>query len=232
MFLLIDKPKGLTSHDVVDEIRKITGERRVGHAGTLDPNATGLLIVGIKRQSTKKLGEIAKDTVKEYVAEIELGKERDTGDVEGKVLRPPSAAQDDKSGLKSLPNLSKVKDILTEFVGKQEQVPPVYSAIKIKGKPAYKRARKGEDFKMEPRKVTIYSIEVLDYYYPMLKIKTTVSSGTYIRALARDIGRKLSTGAYLKNLKRTKIGKYSLEKASKLNGLSKVNWEDFAFDIK
>ena len=133
MFVLINKSKAITSHDVIDELRKITGVRKIGHAGTLDPNATGLLIVGIKRESTKKLGDIAKNTSKTYIAEIILGEERETDDVEGQVraevlrLKP----QDDKVGGKSIPSLSSIKDVLTSFVGKQKQIPPEYSAIKI-----------------------------------------------------------------------------------------------------
>lgn len=223
MFLLIDKPKGITSHDVVDKVREITGERKVGHAGTLDPNATGLLIVGVGRSSTKKLGKLAKDTKKEYTAEIFLGEERDTGDVEGRIVKKLQNAK--------TPKRQAVEKVLRDFIGKKEQVPPVYSAVKVKGKPAYKKARKGQKVKLEPRKIFIYSIKVFDYSYPFLKIKTLVSSGTYIRALARDIGRKLGTGAYLKNLKRSKIGEFSLKNAIKLDKLEKDNWKDFVVSM-
>jgi tRNA pseudouridine55 synthase len=220
-FLIIDKPKGITSHDVVDHVRVITGEKKVGHAGTLDPNATGLLIVGIGRSATKKLGKLAKDTKKTYKAEIFLGEERDTDDVEGKILRQ---TQDDKEGVTILPSLSSVKSVLKEFLGEQEQVPPKYSAIKVKGKKAYELARRGIKFKLKPRKITIYSIKLVDYKYPILKIQTEVSSGTYIRALARDIGKRLSCGAYLKALRRTRIGSYSIKNAVKLVSLRKGNW--------
>ena len=237
MFLLIDKPKGITSHDVVDKIRKITGEKRVGHAGTLDPNATGLLIVGIKRESTKKLGELSENTKKRYLAEIYLGEERDTDDVEGsqKQIRDShivKSVRDDKSGLDSLPDLSKVKieEVINSFVGEQEQVPPAYSAIKINGKKAYELARRGKKVQLEPRKVTIHSIKLLSYIYPLLKIETDVSKGTYIRALARDFGVKLGCGAFLKNLRRTQIGNYDITQAISLDKLNKDNWKDYVID--
>lgn len=215
MFLLIDKPKGITSHDVVDRVRKITSERRVGHAGTLDPNATGLLIVGVGREATKKLGEVAKKTRKTYEAEIFLGEERDTDDAEGMVV----------SKAKGLlpPGKNEVRKILASFTGDQKQTPPAFSALKIKGKKAYELARKGEKIKLKPRKIMIYSIKLVDYQYPILKIKTTVSSGTYIRALARDIGKKLSCGAYLRNLRRTRIGKFSIKNAVALEEATEKN---------
>lgn len=223
MFLLIDKPKGITSHDVVDAVRKITGERRVGHAGTLDPNATGLLIVGVGRESTKKLGKSARNTTKVYVADIVLGEERDTDDVEGRSVKRVNRVNQ--------VNQEVISEALESFVGSQKQVPPKYSAVKIKGKPAYKRVRRGEKIELKPRKITIYSIKLLDYSYPLLRIKTQVSSGTYIRALARDIGRKLGSGAHLKNLRRTKIGRFSLKDAVKLNKLNEKNWKKFSISI-
>jgi tRNA pseudouridine55 synthase len=210
MFLLIDKPKGITSHDVVDEVRKITGERRVGHGGTLDPNATGLLVVGVGRESTKGLSEIAQHTKKTYEAEIFLGETRDTDDVEGKVL---------SHNIDVIPSDGNVQDVIQSFIGEQMQMPPSYSAIKLRGKKAYELARSGKEVILEPRRVTIYSIELIDYSYPLLKMTVEVSSGTYIRSLARDIGEKLGVGAYLKNLRRTKIGKFSVEQAKTLEEL-------------
>jgi len=212
VILLIDKPKGVTSHDVVDEVRRKTGERRVGHAGTLDPNATGLLIVGVGRESTKRLGEIAKNTTKTYEAQIVLGEERETDDPEGRRLPISNFQFPNKSKIAK----SQILKTLNSFVGEQMQTPPAYSAIKIKGKPAYKLARKGVALKLEPRRVTIYELELIKYSYPLLFATCRVSSGTYIRALARDIGRKLGTGAYLKNLRRTKIGDYSVTDALEL----------------
>ena len=214
MFLLIDKPKGITSHDVVESVRKIAGERRVGHAGTLDPNATGLLIVGVGRGSTKKLSQFLK-LDKEYEAEIFLGEERETDDSEGEI-RDRLQATDNK-----LISEKRLGVVLDSFTGQQMQIPPDYSAIKIKGKPAYKYARQGKclSSSLSPRKITIYAIKLLDYKYPILRIRTKVSSGTYIRSLARDIGRKLGCGAYIANLRRTKIGKYSVMSSVALDNL-------------
>ncbi len=223
MFLLINKPKGITSHDVIYFVRKVTAEKKVGHAGTLDPNATGLLIVGVGRGSTKKLGWIAKDTKKTYEAEIFLGEERDTDDSEGQIVSEKSDFQ--------APNSTLLKKTLAGFKGKQKQMPPAYSALKIKGKKAYELARKGEKVILKERDVIIHSIELLQYKYPVLKIKTTVSSGTYIRALARDIGKQLGCGAYLRNLTRTKIGDYNLTGAKDMNELTADNWNNFAIEI-
>lgn len=220
MFILIDKPKGMTSHDVIDEVRKVTGEKKVGHAGTLDPNATGLLIVGVGRESTKKLGTLTTSTNKEYEAQLFLGKETDTDDAEGVVIS--------KSKGVLPPSESEIRDLIETFKGKQEQIPPIYSAIKMKGKKAYIEARKGKQIKMKARKIEIYSIKLLDYKYPFLNIYVEVSSGTYVRALARDIGKKLGCGAYLNNLVRTVVGEYSIENAVKLDYLTKDNWRKLA----
>ena len=223
MFILIDKPKGLTSHDVIDRVRAITGEKKVGHAGTLDPNATGLLIVGIERGATKMLGGLSKETTKEYVAEAVLGEERDTDDVEGRVIKK---CEDKK------PSRIKVEEILSSFIGEYDQIPPAYSAIKLKGKKAYELARKGEKPTLKPRKITIFSIKVKKYEYPKLVFVCLVSSGTYVRSLARDIGKKLLTGAYLGNLRRTKIGKYNVSDAILLENLDSRNWKEKAITIK
>ncbi len=220
MFLLIDKPKGITSHDVIDEVRKVTGERKVGHAGTLDPNATGLLIVGVGRESTKKLGFVAKETTKGYEAEIFLGEEKDTDDSEGVTFNKAKGFLP--------PGENEVRLILLSLLGAQAQMPPAYSAIKIKGKKAYELARKGKKVELKPREVTIHSIKLIEYSYPVLRISCCVSSGTYIRALARDIGKKVGCGAYLRNLRRTEIGKQKIEKSIKLNLLNKDNWEKLA----
>jgi len=223
MFLLVDKPKGLTSHDVIDRVREVTGEKKVGHAGTLDPNATGLLIVGVGRDSTRMLGGLSKETTKEYVAEVVLGEERDTDDIEGKVITEYIGKE---------PSGKTVNNTLSKFLGEQEQKPPVYSAIKLKGKKAYQLARKGKIPNLKPRKVTVYNIKLLKYEYPKLAFICLVSSGTYIRSLAKDIGKKLLTGAYLENLRRTKIGKYSVSGAISLENLNSGNWKEKVITIK
>ena len=221
MFILIDKPKGVTSHDAVDEIRRVSGERKVGHAGTLDPNATGLLIIAIGRDSTKRIGDLVKKT-KVYEAEIVLGETRDTDDVEGKVLQ--------KHEITSPPPQEKVQEVLKSFLGKTEQIPPFYSAIKVKGKKSYELARKGKQVELKARSVDIFDIELLNYDYPTLNIRTKVSSGTYIRSMARDIGEKLDCGGYLRNLRRTKIGKYVVNDAIGLEGLTSSKLQKHAFD--
>ena len=220
MFLFVDKPKGMTSHDVVDEVRIITGESKVGHAGTLDPNATGLLILGIGRPSTKKLGDVSKNTRKKYEAEIYLGEERDTDDTEGITISKAKGFLP--------PTESEIRLILATFLGKQKQIPPAHSAIKVKGKKAYQLARKGKALNLKPRKVQIYSIKFLSYQFPILKIETQVSSGTYIRSLARDIGKRVGCGAYLTELKRTQIGKHSIENSTTLAVLTKSDWKKLA----
>ena len=217
MILNVKKPKGMTSHDVVDEIRKITGEKRVGHAGTLDPFATGVLIIATTREDTKKLGNIAKNTKKEYVATLELGKISTTGDPEG-TIKP---FVDNLVSL-SYPRLNRVKDILKLFIGEIMQTPPSYSAIKVNGVPAYKLARKGKNVKLSSRKVIIEKIDLLLYNPPFLKIRVVCGSGTYIRSLAKDIGEKLGCGAYLTELERTRVGNFKIEDSIPLKKLSQA----------
>ena len=222
MFLLIDKPKGMTSHDVVDEVRKVTGQKKVGHAGTLDPNATGLLIVAVGRESTKKLGGLLKKD-KVYEAQLILGETRDTDDVEGKIL--------EKIEVNNPPTTEEVKKVLKSFIGKQKQAPSIYSAIKVKGKKAYELAREGKKVELELRDIEIFEIHLLKYEFPTLKINIKVSSGTYIRSLARDVGEKLESGAYLKELRRTQIGFYSVEDAVQLKSLDNKMYRKRAFNI-
>lgn len=205
MILLVDKPKGWTSFDVVAKVRGILREKKVGHGGTLDPNATGLLIIGTGAD-TKKLGEITKNTRKTYEAEIILGAISTTDDADGKLTR--FAEQNVKE-----PQEQEIKQILKSFEGEQMQVPPQYSAIKIKGKKSYDQARKGIEVNLASRKINIYSIELVDFKYPIIKITCEVSSGTYIRSIARDLG------GYLNELRRTKVGEYSVEKAINLSEL-------------
>jgi len=217
MLLLINKPKGITSHNVVDTVRRITGLRKVGHAGTLDPNATGLLIVGVGKESTRKLGDISKNTRKEYLAKICLGENRDTDDSEGEIIS--------NFILNEEPSEQRVKKVLLSFKGEIDQIPPIFSAIKSRGKTAYKEARKGRNVILQSRKVYVFLIKLINYSYPEVDLLFMVSSGTYIRALARDIGVKLGTGGYLKELKRTKIGIYSIDQAVKLDELTSENWQ-------
>ena len=226
--ILVDKPAGISSFGVVAKIRgKLKAELghkiKVGHTGTLDPFATGLLLV-LTGKMTKKSNEFLK-LDKVYEATMKLGYISSTGDPEGEILKYPNSgafggydreagrsARDDGPE-RPVPELGILKSTLQSFIGKIEQTPPKFSAIKINGQRAYKLARKGADFEIPSRQVDIYSIEILDYHYPELKIRTHVSSGTYIRTLAEDIGKALGTGAYLTALHRTKIGNYDVKDA-------------------
>lgn len=227
MFLLIDKPKGLSSHTVVNAVRRVSGVRRVGHGGTLDPNATGLLVIGVGRESTKRLSEFTKGMNKMYTGTIVLGEERDTDDVLGQVQSSKLKTQNEKLRV----DKQYLSKIVNTFKGEQLQTPPQYSAIKIKGKKAYDVARHGGLSKIEPRKVTIYKIKLTKFNYPEFEIETEVSSGTYIRSLARDIGRKIGIGAYLKDLRRTKIGKFNIANSIKLEDLTSENWQTCTFSL-
>ncbi|MCD6177652.1 tRNA pseudouridine(55) synthase TruB [bacterium] len=199
----IYKEKGCTSHDVIEEIRKITKEKRVGHAGTLDPLAEGVLVVGIGRKSTKKLSEIVKKE-KEYIATIKLGWRSNTDDEEGKK---------EKIKVSQKPSKEDILKILSSFEGFIYQRPPDFSAIKVSGVPAYKLARQGKKVILPKRKVYIKKIELIDYHWPYLKIKVVCGKGVYIRSLARDIGEKLATGGYLFDLERVRVGEFEKKDA-------------------
>ena len=204
--VLIDKPAGISSFGVVAKIRgKLKAElghkAKVGHTGTLDPFATGLLII-LTGKMTKKSNEFLK-LDKVYEATLKLGYTSTTGDPEGQIQEYATMT----------PKLDILESILNSFIGKIEQTPPKFSAIKINGERAYRLARKGQDFEIPPREIEIYDIKILKYNYPELIIRVHCSSGTYIRTLAEDIGKALETGAYLTALRRTKIGEYSIENA-------------------
>jgi len=211
--LLVDKPAGISSFGVVARVRGIikaeTGQKiKIGHTGTLDPMATGLMILVLGKY-TKRAGEFSK-LDKTYEAELTLGQTSTTGDKEGEVTR--------KSAQK--PTKQAVQDVLSTFVGQISQTPPAYSAIKIDGQRAYKLARQGITPVIKPREITIYSLELTDYSYPKVKFTVSVSSGTYIRTLAEDIGEKLGTGAYLSALRRTQVGDFNIKSAQVLQKLT------------
>lgn len=201
-FLLVNKPAGMTSHDVVNIIRKKTGIKKVGHAGTLDPMATGLLILAVGK-ATKEISKFS-GMDKIYEAEITLGAESDTDDAEGKLISVSS----------QIPKETEIGEALKNMTGETNQIPPKFSAKKINGVTAYKLARQGKEFELKPKKITIYNLDLQNYSYPKINLVCKVSSGTYIRAIARDLGKVLQTGAYLSKLNRTKIGDYRLEDAS------------------
>lgn len=203
--LLVNKPAGITSFDCIRKLRRATGVKKIGHAGTLDPAAHGLMLL-LFGAACKQAQQFSK-LDKRYVAQIELGKNSTTGDREGE-LTNISERQ---------PDQTEIERTLKLFMGEITQTPSKYSAIKIDGQEAYKRARRGEEVTMPSRQVTINSIDLLTYKYPYLEIDTSVSSGTYIRSLAEDIGKELGTGAYLADLTRTSVGEYDLEDAAELD---------------
>ncbi len=207
----IYKNKGPTSHDIINQLRKITGIKKIGHAGTLDPLASGVLVVGIGRDGTKQLGKLS-ESDKEYIAMIKLGEVSETDDAEGKKIVTSN---------KRHVTRKEINQILKQFIGDIKQIPPIYSSVKIKGKPAHRRVRKGEKVTLGGRDVEIKSIKIINYKYPYLKIKVVCGSGTYIRSLARDIGQSLKTGAYLSDLERTRVGEFSKEKSFDLNKFNK-----------
>jgi tRNA pseudouridine55 synthase len=216
-FLLIDKPAGMTSHDVVDRVRRVTGIKRVGHAGTLDPFATGLLIVGVGRSATRHMQEIV-GLPKEYDAVFFLGATTETDDIEGE-LQVNEQAKD--------PGKETIQEHILPFLGDIKQVPPTYSAVKIKGKKMYEAARENKPLTAPARKVHIDAFDVTDYTWPELTVHITCGSGTYIRALARDLGSSLTTGAYVKELRRTSIGPFQIEESVHLNTLEHEDWSTF-----
>lgn len=216
--ILIDKPAGISSFGVVAKTRAklradFNHKIKVGHTGTLDPFATGLLIL-LTGKMTKKASEFSK-LDKIYEATLKLGFTSTTGDPEGKITKFFTSERGKKI-LKENPTLKKIDSVISSFIGDITQTPPKFSAIKIHGERAYRLARQDKDFEMPKRTVTIYNIEILDYHYPELKIRCHVSSGTYIRSLAEDIGKALGTGAYLTILRRTKIGDYDIKDATKI----------------
>jgi len=209
--LLVDKPAGWTSFDVVNYVRRMVanaeGKRpksvKVGHTGTLDPFATGLLVLLIGKDYTKRAGELSKAN-KTYEVTMRLGQTSTTGDPEGELQFVG----------KQIPSLEEIETAIQQFIGEISQTPPAYSAIKINGQRAYKLARAGKEVIIEPRKVTISSLAIANYAYPEVKLTTEVSSGTYIRALVEDIGKKLETGAYTTALRRSKVGEFDIKDAT------------------
>ncbi|MBI4143024.1 tRNA pseudouridine(55) synthase TruB [Candidatus Uhrbacteria bacterium] len=209
-FIAIRKPKGPTSHDIVDAVRRITGERRVGHAGTLDPMASGVLVIGIGREATKHLATIVGHE-KEYVARVRLGATSTTDDAEGLVSESVNQGS---------VNQASIERVLPKFIGRITQTPPVYSAVKVRGKPAHRRVRGGEMVELQPRTVDIRAIDIIAYSWPSLEIRVTCGPGVYIRALARDIGQALGVGGYLTALERTRVGTYTLADALTLTAFA------------
>jgi tRNA pseudouridine55 synthase len=217
--ILIDKPTNMTSFGVVARVRRqlseIAGKKvKVGHTGTLDPFATGLMII-VVGEACKRAGEFSK-LDKTYEATIRLGVKSTTGDPEGELTEESTR----------VPTQDEVVAALAKFTGEITQVPPSFSAIKVNGQRAYKLARRGEQVNIPSRKITIYFLELLSYTYPEIKIRTHVSSGTYIRTLAEDIGVALGVGAYCSKLRRTVVGEYSVN--NEVANLEKITLQNIA----
>ena len=213
--IIINKPKGFTSHDVVNVVRKKLNIKKVGHTGTLDPNATGVLpvLIGIGTKISKYLIEHDKT----YVATLKLGEKTDTADSEGIVI-------EDDNNLNEFSELE-IENVLNTFIGKQEQIPPMYSSIKVSGKKLYEYAREGKEIEIKPRQVEIYRIELLDYRskYNEIVFKVECSKGTYIRTLCEDIAKTLGTIGYMKELERIKVDQFDISDSINLDDLENVN---------
>jgi tRNA pseudouridine55 synthase len=207
--LNIDKPSGITSHDVVQQVRRLLGEKRVGHTGTLDPSATGVLVLCVGKAT--RIAQYLEAGEKEYHAVMQIGVITDTLDADGHVLETRSYAA---------PDLPRVLQFLKEFTGPIMQRPPAYSAIKVGGVPSYKLARQGKAEPLKPRAVTIHCLDLKDYADPFLSLRIGCSKGVYIRTLCADIGEALGMGAHMTKLVRTRSGRFRIEQAVTLDQLA------------
>jgi tRNA pseudouridine55 synthase len=226
--LLVDKPEDWTSFDVVNYVRRIVANKeglkpkqiKLGHSGTLDPFATGLLILLVGKDYTRRASEFSKQD-KTYSFELILGKSSNSGDKTGQITDVSSEQ----------PTIDKIDMAVAKFTGEISQTPPAFSAIKINGVRAYKLARAGVETKIEPRKVNVSSLQIIDYNYPQLTLKADVSSGTYIRSLGEDLGKELGVGAYTNVLRRESVGSYSIDAAVSPKDLNTDNIEQFISTI-
>lgn len=212
--IIINKSKGYTSHDIVNLVRKTLNTKKVGHTGTLDPNATGVLpiLIGNATKISKYLVEHSKT----YIATLKLGEKTDTADSEGNVIEKEYEINDIKK--------NKIEEVLKRFLGKQMQIPPMYSAIKVDGKKLYEYAREGKTINVNPREIEIYSIKLLSFNEKdEIIFKVECSKGTYIRSLCEDIAKKLGTIGYMKELERTKVNDFAIEDSVKIDDLTPNN---------
>jgi tRNA pseudouridine55 synthase len=218
--LVIDKPVGMTSHDVVQAVRNGTNLRRAGHTGTLDPRASGVLVILVG--PAVRLSEYVSASDKRYQAIIRLGSSTDTFDADGKFTRSDQPVNVTEA---------QFEEVLKTFIGEIEQTPPPYSAVKLQGRKAYEMAREGEEVEIAPRKIMVHHLEVLEWAPPEVVIDVHCSSGTYVRSLANDLGVQLGCGAYLVGLRRTKSGRFSLRDATPLRKLQESfnagNWYQY-----
>lgn len=215
--LLVDKPQGITSHDVVDRLRRKLKMKRIGHAGTLDPMATGLLIMLIGKAT--KVSQFLISLDKSYEGTIRFGVETDSHDAEGEVVAEIPVPK----------NLSEeiLRTEIQGFIGDQYQTPPMFSAKKVDGVPLYKMARKGKTVEREPRFIRINSLDLLSWEIPEAKFQMSCSKGTYVRTLVHDLGQKIGCGAHLNELRRTHIDRFDLNEAKSLDAIEEVPLADF-----
>ena len=208
--IIINKPKQYTSHDIVNIVRKQLNTKKIGHTGTLDPNATGVLPILIGKAT--KISKYLVEHKKAYIATIKLGEKRDTGDSEGNIIEKDLEFKNiDKDRL---------EEVLESFLGKQKQIPPMYSAIKVDGKKLYEYARQGQTVEIKPRDIEIYSINLKSYKEDEIVFETECSKGTYIRVLCEDIAKELGTVGYMKELQRTAVNKFKIEQSIDLENIN------------
>lgn len=220
--IIINKQKNFTSHDVVNVIRKKLNIKKVGHTGTLDPNATGVLPILVGKAT--KISKYLIEHDKTYIATIKLGEKTDTGDNEGQVIEEKLVPTDLKK--------EDINNVLQSFLGKQKQVPPMYSAIKINGKKLYEYAREGKEVKLEAREIEIYKIQLLEYKNSKIKFEVECSKGTYIRTLCEDIAKKLGTVGYMEKLQRTKVNNFKIGDSVLLDDITLENVEENLIKIE
>lgn len=220
--IIINKEKDYTSHDVVAKLKKKLNISKVGHTGTLDPNATGVLPILIGKGT--KFSKYLINHDKTYEVEVELGKKTDTADAEGKIIDEKNIDEEDIN--------KNLLQVLASFVGKQEQIPPMYSAIKKNGKKLYEYARAGEKVEIEPRKIEIYKIDLNKYDKNIINFVVSCSKGTYIRSLCEDIAEKLNTVGYMKNLKRLQVGKFNIKDAVYIDDIDLKNVNEYLITLE
>lgn len=214
--LLVDKPQDWTSHDVVAKLRGVFGERRIGHSGTLDPLATGLLVVFLGKAT--KAVEFSEAAEKEYIAHLRLGVETDTQDVTGTILRTSN----------TIPDRTALEAVLPQFCGEIEQLPPMYSAIKVNGKKLYEIARKGGEVARQPRRIHVHELSVLGEEDGDYLLRIRCSKGTYVRTLCHDIGQRLGCGGVMTALRRTRVGSYDVRDAHSVASIASLERTDAA----
>ena len=220
--IVINKEKGYTSHDVVAKLKKKLNVSKVGHTGTLDPNATGVLPILIGKGTKFSKYLINHDKI--YEVELELGKKTDTADIEGKVIEEKNVDFEFIS--------NNLENILKTFIGRQMQVPPMFSAIKKNGKKLYEYAREGKEIKIDAREIEIYNIELLSYKNNSVNFKVACSKGTYIRSLCEDIAEKLNTVRFMKNLKRIQVGKFNIEESVYIDDINLENIDNYLYTLE